>query len=134
MKKGIHPKYHDVVFMDIRMPEMDGLQLVQEMRTRHPAVPVILMTGYGSGEIAMKAPRKGAASYVPKRLLHETLIDTIDQVLELARTIRLRAVSTRRSWFPLETNGVRICAISSTILERSTASISNRGSSRPRAW
>src|SRR5437870_2590358 len=71
----------DVVLTDMQMPEMDGLQLVQEIRARYPSVPVILMTAHGSEEIAVEALQKGAASYVPKRNLAKDLSETISSVL-----------------------------------------------------
>src|SRR5690349_13208032 len=57
----------DIVITDMQMPEMDGLQLVEEIRSRYPSVPVVLMTAHGSEELAVQALQKGAASYVPKR-------------------------------------------------------------------
>jgi CheY-like chemotaxis protein len=78
----------DLVLTDIQMPEMDGLQLVQEIRSKHPAVPVILMTAHGSEETAVEALQKGAASYVPKRNLAADLPETIDSVLAVATACR----------------------------------------------
>ena len=57
----------DLVLTDLHMPEMDGLELVVEVRKNFPLVPIILMTAFGSEEIAIQALQKGAASYVPKR-------------------------------------------------------------------
>src|SRR5438094_10357522 len=57
----------DAIVTDLNMPEMDGLELVEQVRGKYPSVPVILMTAFGSEEIAIQALRKGAASYVPKR-------------------------------------------------------------------
>jgi CheY-like chemotaxis protein len=45
----------DVVLTDMLMPEMDGLQLVQAIRSKYPLVPVILMTAHGSEDIAIQA-------------------------------------------------------------------------------
>jgi CheY-like chemotaxis protein/anti-sigma regulatory factor (Ser/Thr protein kinase) len=73
-----------VVVTDMQMPELDGLGLVEEVRRRHPQIPVVLMTAYGSEEIALQALRSGAASYVPKRALARELLDTIRQVLRIA--------------------------------------------------
>jgi CheY-like chemotaxis protein len=78
----------DLVLTDIQMPEMDGLQLVQEIRRTYPAVPVILMTAHGSEETAVEALQKGAASYVPKRNLAEDLPETIDSILAVAKAGR----------------------------------------------
>ncbi len=77
-----HP---DLVLTDMVMPEMDGLALVQEVRGKHPDVPVILMTAYGSEEIAIRALQKGAASYVPKGNLSRDLCETVENVLAVAK-------------------------------------------------
>ena len=75
----------DLVLTDLQMPELDGLELVEAVRRRFPALPVILMTAHGSEEIAVQALRKGAASYVAKRNLAAELVDTVESVLEIAR-------------------------------------------------
>src|SRR5712692_8259736 len=54
----------DLIITDMQMPEMDGLQLVEEVRCKYPGIPVILMTAHGSEELAVQALQKGAASYV----------------------------------------------------------------------
>src|SRR6516225_7826949 len=54
-----------VVLTDLRMPGMDGLELVAAVCRRYPFVPVVLMTAFGNEEIAIQALREGAASYVP---------------------------------------------------------------------
>src|SRR5262245_59160206 len=76
----------DVVLTDMLMPEMDGLQLVQAIRTKYPLVPVILMTAHGSEDIAIQALQKGAASYVPKKSLARDLAETLESVLSSSRT------------------------------------------------
>lgn len=78
----------DVVLTDLLMPEMDGLELVQEIRSKYPLVPVILMTAHGSEEIAIKALQTGASSYVPKRNLAQDLAETVESVLAAARASR----------------------------------------------
>ncbi len=78
----------DLVLTDLLMPDLDGMQLVQAVRQKHPLVPVILMTNYGSEEIAIQALRKGAASYVPKRNLARDLAETLEGVLSAARSGR----------------------------------------------
>lgn len=76
----------DVVLTDMLMPEMDGLQLVQAIRSKYPLVPVILMTAHGSEDIAIQALQKGAASYVPKKILARDLAETLEQVLAASKT------------------------------------------------
>jgi CheY-like chemotaxis protein len=75
----------DLVITDLVMPSMDGFGLVAALRTKHPHVPIVLMTSHGSEEIAIRALREGAASYVPKGLLNQDLLSTVDSVLSVAR-------------------------------------------------
>jgi len=75
----------DLVLTDMQMPEMDGLALVQHVTEAYPAIPVILMTAFGSEELAVKALQIGAASYVPKQNLARDLVGTVKNVLAVAR-------------------------------------------------
>ena len=77
---------YDIVLTDMLMPEMDGLQLVTAIRSKHPMVPVILMTAHGSEEIAIQALQKGAASYVPKKGLARDLADVLEQILSASKS------------------------------------------------
>jgi CheY-like chemotaxis protein/anti-sigma regulatory factor (Ser/Thr protein kinase) len=78
----------DLVLTDLQMPEMNGLELVEEVRDRYPLVPVILMTAHGSEDIAVQALKRGAASYVPKKDLARDLLETLDTVLNAATAQR----------------------------------------------
>lgn len=73
-----------VVVTDLNMKGMDGLQLVEAVRAQHPHLPVVLMTAFGSEELAVRALRAGAASYVPKSELARCLASTLTQILEAA--------------------------------------------------
>ena len=81
----------DLVLTDLRMPEMDGLELVERLRDDYPLIPVVLMTARGSEQIAVKALAAGAASYVPKDEIEEELCETIAQVLDVAEARRTRS-------------------------------------------
>lgn len=78
----------DLILTDLMMPKIDGLKLVKEVRTKYPSVPVILMTSQGSEEIAVRALKEGAASYVPKSLLPRSLPSMVNEILALTRTSR----------------------------------------------
>lgn len=56
----------DVVILDIRMPGMDGIQTLKAIKTRHPLVEVILLTGHGSTETAVQGMKSGAFDYLMK--------------------------------------------------------------------
>ncbi len=75
----------DLVVTDLRMPQVDGLELVQRVRRDQADIPIILMTAHGSEQIAVEALRRGAAGYVSKLRLPEQLLATVRDVLALAR-------------------------------------------------
>ena len=74
----------DVVVTDLQMPEMNGFELVAALKLRFPFLPVILVTAAGSEEIAIRALREGASSYVPKRMLAGHLVETVQGVIDVA--------------------------------------------------
>lgn len=78
----------DLVITDFNMPTMDGLQLLNKLRQRHPRVPVIIATAAGSEELAVTALEQGAASYVPKILLARDLNRVVDTVLTASQDRR----------------------------------------------
>jgi CheY-like chemotaxis protein len=74
----------DLVLTDLQMPELDGLQLVNSIGERFPELPVVLMTAHGSENIAAQALAYGAASYVPKNELADSLVETVRHILSLS--------------------------------------------------
>lgn len=78
----------DVIVTDLRMPEMDGLELVREVRLKYPQIPVVLITSHGSEQIAVEALRAGATSYSPKNALHGDLVRSVSQVLSLTEHMK----------------------------------------------
>ena len=96
-----------VILTDLIMPDMEGLELVRQVRAQHPHISVILVTAFGSEEVAMQALRAGAANYIPKRRLARDLVPTIRQALSIAVMTRerlriLRCMERRESDFVLD--------------------------------
>ena len=85
--EAIERQLPDVVLTDLQMPELDGLQLVEAIRSRHPALPVLLMTGEGSEDYALEALRRGAVSYIPKTELQRGIARTLRHVLAVAKAV-----------------------------------------------
>jgi CheY-like chemotaxis protein/anti-sigma regulatory factor (Ser/Thr protein kinase) len=79
-----NPIIPDVILTDLQMPRVDGLELVRSVRASHPQVPVVLITSFGSEQIAVEALRAGATSYTPKSMLRDDLVRTVKQVLEMS--------------------------------------------------
>jgi anti-sigma regulatory factor (Ser/Thr protein kinase) len=78
------------VLTDLQMPEVDGLELVEQVRQSFSEVPVILMTANGSEDLAIEALQAGAASYVPKRNIERELARTVEKVLTASKVERRR--------------------------------------------
>ena len=72
----------DLVYLDIHLPEVDGLQILREMRQKEPKLPVILLTGYGSIQSAMEAIRLGATDYLLKPVDPGQLIRRTQEILQ----------------------------------------------------
>lgn len=80
----------DMVITDLMMPEMGGMKLVETLYEHSPWLPVIVMTSFGSEEIAVRALKAGAASYVNKANVNRELVNLIDEVLGLGVERRIR--------------------------------------------
>jgi len=83
----------DLVLSDIKMPEMDGLELLAKMSVSHPDVPVIIMTAFGSSAIEEKLESMGAFQYIEKPIDFDLLIDKVNEGLAAAEKGRITGVS-----------------------------------------
>ena len=81
---------HDLIVSDLRMPQMNGWEMVEKVQKAGYDVPVILMTGFGNEQVAVKALLAGASSYVPKNALEEDLIKTINSVMAISRQRQIK--------------------------------------------
>jgi len=72
---------YDLALVDLRMPEMTGLELLQYLKARDKAIFVILMTAYGSFSVGIEALRNGAADYVAKPFKNKVLIEKVAEAL-----------------------------------------------------
>jgi DNA-binding NarL/FixJ family response regulator len=70
----------DVVLMDLRMPEMDGVEAIEAIRSRHPQARIILLTTYETDEGIFRALRAGARAYLVKDAPCEEILDTVRAV------------------------------------------------------
>jgi NarL family two-component system response regulator YdfI len=67
----------DVVLMDLRMPNMDGLTAIERLRTEQPQVAVVILTTYNEDDLMLRGLRAGARGYLLKDTDRETLLNTI---------------------------------------------------------
>ncbi len=72
----------DVVILDVKMPGMNGIEALKELKKRHPLVEVIMLTGHGSVESGLQGISHGAYDYVMKPFELDDLIYKIDKAYE----------------------------------------------------
>jgi len=75
-----HQRY-DMVFTDIRMPGMDGLEMAARIKVSHPNMPVVVITGYGTEAGEQRARALGVAGFLHKPLSPDMIVDNADRVL-----------------------------------------------------
>lgn len=75
----------DCVLLDIKMPGMDGLRVLESLRDGHPDLPVVMISGHGTIETAVEATRLGAFDFLQKPLDREKLLITVRNALEAGR-------------------------------------------------
>lgn len=72
----------DVVFLDVIMPEMDGLEVLQNIKEKHPEIRVIMVTGNPSVENVQESIQWGASGFIVKPFNTAKVLDTLHKALE----------------------------------------------------
>jgi len=75
----------DCAVVDVKMPGMDGLDLLRRMRHDYPATPVILLTGHASVELGVQGIELGAFEYLMKPVDLDELLDTVRRAVKGSR-------------------------------------------------
>lgn len=89
------PKQHGCLVLDVRMPEISGLEIQQRLNRMGAMLPVILMTGYGEVPMAVQAIRDGALDFLQKPFRFQALLDRIETALKL--DLERRAIGEHRN-------------------------------------
>jgi DNA-binding NtrC family response regulator len=76
----------DCAVVDVKMPGMDGLDLLRQMRKQYPALPVILLTGHASVELGVQGMELGAFEYLMKPIDLDELLATVRRAAEAAKS------------------------------------------------
>jgi DNA-binding NtrC family response regulator len=89
---------YDVVILDVRMPGLDGIETLRELKKIDPGIEVLMLTGHASVDSAVEGMRLGAHEYLMKPCDIEELMEKIDAAYELKQTRddRIRQAEARR--------------------------------------
>jgi len=80
--------YFDLLLLDFKMPGMDGMQVLEEVKRINPEIDVIMMTAYGTVETAVKAIKTGASDYITKPIELEEMLILIEKISERRTLLR----------------------------------------------
>ena len=83
----IAEKEYDAIVTDFKMPGMDGMELLAEIRSRRPDTPTLIITGHGENEVVVRALREGASDFIQKPIDRDYFVGA------LYRAIRAHVVS-----------------------------------------
>lgn len=93
----------EVVILDVKMPGMDGVETLKEIKKRHPLVEVIMLTGHATVETAIDGMKLGALDYLMKPCEMEVLMAKVEEAAARKRShenkivdARLREITSRR--------------------------------------
>lgn len=87
---------YDVILLDMVMPEMDGMQVLQQIKANGVVSEVVIITGYASVQTAVAAMKQGAADYVNKPFTPDELRIVLDKVIQRSTLIRENAALRRQ--------------------------------------
>jgi CheY-like chemotaxis protein/anti-sigma regulatory factor (Ser/Thr protein kinase) len=94
---------YDVVLADILMPGMDGLTLLGQLRNRHPAIPVVMMTVKNTPDHVLGSLRREAAAYLSKPFTRDTLLTTLQNALSTSVSEDdIKILSDKPHWISLQ--------------------------------
>ena len=96
----------DLTLLDVRLPGRDGLSILRDIRKRRPDLPVIMMTAYGTLQVAVEAMKQGAYDYIGKPFDVDEVLLVVDKALEAQALVREVSQLRRLAEEPFDLGGI----------------------------
>jgi len=80
--EAVRQKVYDAILLDLKLPDMDGLEILKHCKRYQPNTPVLMITAYGSVDTAIRAMKQGATDYITKPFNPEELSLTLHHILD----------------------------------------------------
>ncbi|RUR09435.1 response regulator transcription factor [Legionella sp. km772] len=91
-----NPEKHGCIIMDVRLPGMSGLELLEQLKTQRSNIPVIIITGYGDIQMAVRAMKAGAVDFILKPFNDQCLLETVQKCIsKIANTNSIDLIQER---------------------------------------
>lgn len=78
----------ELLLLDIKMPRMDGLQVLKKVKVEYPSMVVVMMTAHGSEDIAVEAMKMGAVDYISKPFSNDDMLKRVERAIRYNRTVQ----------------------------------------------
>lgn len=98
-KERIQEEDFDVVITDLKMPGMDGIEVLKTIKILQPEVPVLIITGYSTVDTAVEAMRQGAFDYIAKPFTSDLIIGKLQKAID-SKVATLENLSEKKDLFP----------------------------------
>ncbi len=85
--EAIHKGAYDLILLDMKLPDIEGMEILKDIRKTKPCLHVIVMTGYSTVQNAVDAMKLGAFDYISKPFSDETLILAVERAIEKKRLV-----------------------------------------------
>jgi DNA-binding NtrC family response regulator len=96
----------DVIVLDVNLPDSSGLQTFDRIRQIDARIPIILVTGHGTTELAIQAMKRGAFDYLPKPLAYDQLRELVGRAAEVSRLMSVPAVVAETGLAPADADAL----------------------------
>lgn len=116
--KAAGEQLFDIVLTDLRLPDFDGIELIDKLKKNNPGVPAILMTRYGDIRSAVTAIKSGAFDYITKPVNPDELLLTVNKALEKKKSETKQEAGIRSEKLPGSLNYLRGSSEPSMLVEQ----------------